>query len=389
MIIPSSPGFLRLSVAGLTIVSACALRAEIAVTANDNKLVLVDGVSTVVKNPPPDTVSIVDLAASPIKVVGEVSGVPSSVIGPPLSVAIAPDESLALITAAMQIDPKDPTKQTEDHRMSVIDLKASPAKVIATLETGKGPAGVSINHQGTLALVANRGDGTISIYSIQDHQVTPAGKLQLGTAASEIDHVVFLPDGKRALATRGGDHLVSILAIDGTKVTPTGRDVRPGLHPYGIDVTPDGAVAVVANDGFGSGDADTISVIDLKADPARVVDTLTVGQTPEGIKVSPDGKLCAVLIENGSNKPKSSPFFNDHAALVVFRVDGTKLTRIGEGAIGHWSQGIAFSRDSHTILVTNMVEKDLQVFRCDGIKLGDTGERIKVSGGPAAIRTAE
>ena len=51
-------------------------------------------------------------------------------------------------------------------------------------------------------------------------------------------------------------------------------------------------MAVVANIGRGGGDNDTVSVIDLQARPPRVVETFTVGQTPEGIKLSPDGKLC-------------------------------------------------------------------------------------------------
>jgi hypothetical protein len=35
-----------------------------------------------------------------------------------------------------------------------------------------------------------------------------------------------------------------------------------------------------------------------------------------------------------------------------------------------------------------MVEKDLQVLEWDGAQLPDTGQRIKVGGGPAAVRTA-
>jgi len=52
------------------------------------------------------------------------------------------------------------------------------------------------------------------------------------------------------------------------------------------------------------------------------------------------------------------------------------------------SQGAAFSPDGKTILVGNMVEKDIQVFSWDGSALKEIG-RLKVSGGPAAVRTAE
>jgi DNA-binding beta-propeller fold protein YncE len=70
-------------------------------------------------------------------------------------------------------------------------------------------------------------------------------------------------------------------------------------------------------------------------------------------------------------------------------VTGKTLSRVGEAPIGRWSQGTAFSPDGKTILVGNMVEKDYWVFQWDGSTPKDTGQRVKVNGGPAAIRTAE
>jgi DNA-binding beta-propeller fold protein YncE len=346
-------------------------------------------VQVAAKNPAPDCVSIIDLSASPPKLVAEVDNVPASVIGPPLSVAVTPDESLALVTACMKIDPADPAKQTEDNRVTVIDLKATPPKVIATLEAGKGPAGISVNRAGTLALVANRGDGSVSIFTINGKTVSSAGKIDIGNAASALGHVAFSPDGKRALVTRDGDNMLTLLNIDGTKVTLAGRDIRTGLRPYPVDFARDGSIAVTSNVGPGNGDADTLGVIDMRANPPRTVDVVLTGQTPEGGKLSPDGKLFAAILQNGSNKPKDSPFYNDFGLLVLYKVDGMKLTKAAEAKIGHWPQGVAFSNDGQTIVATNMVEKDLQVFRWDGTTLKDTGQHIKLKGAPAAIRTAE
>ena len=45
-----------------------AATAQIAVSANDNKIALVDGVNTVPANPPPDTVTVLDIGVSPPKV---------------------------------------------------------------------------------------------------------------------------------------------------------------------------------------------------------------------------------------------------------------------------------------------------------------------------------
>ena len=129
--------------------------AQIAVSANDNKIALVDGVNTVPANPPPDTVTILDIGVSPPKVLGELQA-PSSVVGVPQSVAVSKDESFALVTSAMKVDPADPKKTAPDDRVSVIDLKANPPAVIATLQAGAGVTGVSINPAGTLAITANR-----------------------------------------------------------------------------------------------------------------------------------------------------------------------------------------------------------------------------------------
>jgi len=364
--------------------------AQIAVSANDNKVVNVNGRVTVVKDPPPDTVAIIDLKASPPRVIGEVAA-PVSVVGPPLSVAITPDEGLALVTAAMKIDPADPTKQAPNNQLSVIDLKASPPRVIARLEAGKQPASVSINRQGTLALVSNVGDGTVSIFTIRGKTVAPAGTVEVGGPKAGGGMVAISPDGKTALVSRNADHKVSVLSIDGTRVEYTKRDMTAGVRPVVLDIASNGAFAVVGSlAGAASGDHDSISLIDLTAKPPRVVDTIGVlGATAEGLKISPDSSVVAVVVHNGSNRPKDSPFYNDAGKLVMVRVTGKTLSRVTEAPIGHWSQGVAFSADGKTILVGNMIEKDYWVFEWNGTALRDTGVRIAVKGGAAAIRTAD
>lgn len=361
--------------------------AQLVVSANDNKAVLVDGVNTVVQNPPADTVTVIDLNVAPPRIVGEVAA-PASVVGPPSSVAVAADESIALVTAATKIDPADPKKVVPHNMVSVVDLKASPPAVVASVEAGAGAAGVAINRAGNLALVANRSEGTVSVFTISGKTLAAAGKIQLGDAKSGPSAVVFAPDGKTALVTRDGDNKISVLTVDGSRVEYAKRDVHAGLRPYPLDVSSRGGVSVVGNIGIGGGDADTVSLIDLEAKPARVVDTLTVGQTPEGLKMSPDGRYVAVTVMNGSNKPKSSPFFNDNGLVVVLAVDGKKLSKVAEAPVGHWCQGAAWSKDSKTLLVQCMVEKEIRVFAFDGKEL-KAGAPLKVNGGPAGIATAE
>ena len=375
----------RIALAAAYCIVATPASAQLAVSANDNKQVNTAGVGSVVPNPAPDSVSVIDLSVFPPRVLGEVAA-PASVVGPPSSVAVAPDESFALVSSATKRDPADPAKLVPDNRLSVIDLKG--LKVIQTLEAGAGAAGVAINRAGTLALVANRSEGTVSVFTVAGMTLAPAGKVALGKPDSGPSAVLFTPDGKRALVTRDGDSTISILAVDGAKVTATNRNFHAGMRPYGADITPDGRYVVVGNVGRGQGDDDTVSLIDMSMNPPRTVDTITVGPTAEGVKVSPNGKYAAVVVHNGSACPPTSPFYNAFGKVVLLGISGGRLVKLSEERIGRWSQGSAFSPDSSLLLVQNMVEKDVMVFRIEFDQLRDTMHRIKLPGGGAGVGTA-
>ena len=97
--------------------------AQIALSGNDNKQVLENGTVRTLPNPAPDNVTVLDLSATPPRIVATVQA-PQSVVGPPLSVAITPDERLGLAASAQKIDPANPAAITPDNRLSVIDLRA-------------------------------------------------------------------------------------------------------------------------------------------------------------------------------------------------------------------------------------------------------------------------
>ena len=224
------------------------------------------------------------------------------------------------------------------------------------------------------------------MFTIAGKTLTPAGKINLGDAKSGPSSVAFTPDGKMALVTRDGDNKVSVLTVNGNTVEVSKREIHAGLRPYPLGISPRGDFAAIASVGMGNGDADTISLIDLKAVPPRVVDTVSVGQTPESLTVAPDGKHVVVTVINGSSKPPGSPFLNPNGLAPVFAVENMRFRKVAETKVGRWCQGAAWNKDTTMLLVQCMAEQEIELFKFDGSTLTPAGA-IKVSGGPAGIAT--
>ncbi len=361
-----------------------AARADLMLSANDGHTVLVDGDVKLPSPLVPDTLSVLDVGAYP-PTVRDTIDMPASVVGPPTAIAIARDESFAIATSATKPDPAAPGGIGPDNRVSLIDLTVRPPRIMQTIAAGAGATTVRISPDGQTVLVANRTAGTVSVFGLLEHRLFLRQTLAIGPGTMP-SGLAFLADGSAALLTRQGDHAIEVLRM-GDPVVREPRLITAGVGPYTLDVSPDGAWAAVGNMGRGDGDADTVSLIDLSAAPFRTVQTLTVGRSPEGVRWSPDSKFLAVGLQNGTQKPPSSPFVRDKGVLLMLALDNKQLRRVTEAPTGRWTQGVAFSRDGRTVMVQAMVEHAIQVFRWDGEKLFPANP-IDTVAGPAAIATS-
>ncbi|WP_247459695.1 beta-propeller fold lactonase family protein [Bradyrhizobium sp. 153] len=352
----------------------------------DEKLLWDESGKPVLSAPGKDQVLIVDLASPETpKIIGALP-LKNSVVGPPVNVAIDPSGTVALVADSVDVVKEgDTLKQVLDNKIYVVDLQANPPKLAATLTGGKQPSGLSFSPDGKMALVANRGDNSISVLSVNGTDVKITDTVAMPDSPS---HVTFTPDGKRALVARFPAHKVSMLDIAGDKVTYNKIDLPAGQWPYNVAAAPGGKIALTSdngNAGASDGSVDTTSVIDLEANPPRIIDRVVVGDGPEGLAISPKGDVAVAVILRGSNM-KNAYFYEKNGSISVLKIDGKKVSKTADIEVGGLPEAAVFTPDGKYLLIGNYLTQDFSILKVDGSNITDTGKRFQVPGHPASAR---
>ena len=179
-----------------------------------------------------------------------------------------------------------------------------------------------------------------------------------------------------------------MLDIAGDKVTYNKVDLPTGQWPYNVVVTPDSKLALTSdNGGAGSSDGsvDTTSVIDLEANPPRIIDRVVVGDGPEGLAMSPEGR------SRGRRHParlqhEEGVLLPEERQRLGAKIDGKKVTKTQDIEVGGLPEAAMFTPDGKYLLVGNYMTQDFSILKVNGTKVTDTGKRFKVPGHPASAR---
>lgn len=315
--------------------------------------------------------------------------VENSLFGPPTNLAVTPDNTLGLLANPMAWHADgDQWRPGPGKLLHVIDLSSTPPAMIDTIEVGPQPSGLAISRDGSLVLIANRGDHSISVLAIEGKKVTLLGHVQVDGHPVA---VAFAHDGKHAFFAKMDSHRLGVLSISGREVHyDASADIVTGLVPYNVVVTPDGTLALTVDMGHpnaSDGHADTISVISLADTPPRCIDKIVVDDAPEGIVMSPTGTHAAAIVIQGSNSDHKSWYYHRNGKVVLLKIDGARVTRVSEIEVGALPEGAVFSPDGNYLYVGNFLDSDMSVLKIEGDKLTDTGARIALGGHPAAMRT--
>ena len=385
-------------IAGMGVAFACLLRllsanpadAQLMVVGVDRKFDGAGGKRETLE-PGHDKLLVFDLKdPSAPALVGELA-LENSLVGPPTNLAITPDQGLALVANAVHARRKTdgPGWETAPaDELFVVDLTARPIRVIDTVKVGAQPSGLAIDRTGRFALVANRAGKSITVLSIRGRSVTVADTLPMGDV---VNAVAIAPDGRHALATKLLAHKVAQLSISPEgKLTDDRRDLPVGLYPWNVAITPDGKRALVnsfGTEGGSDGNADSVTVIDLAQNPARVVQHVTVGNAPEGLAISPMGDLAVVTLLQGSyDAPPDAWYRRDNGGVAVLRLMADGVSVAGGSEVGALPESVGMSPDGRFIYAGNFADSTLSILAVGADGAVTRRRDMKLPGPPASLR---
>jgi len=358
----------------------------IMLSGNETKIDLRSGAPKIIDTSERDSISILDFSTFPPKAT-HLTNIPNTVVGPPSNIAITPDGSLALIANSVKADPNDPTKYVPNDEIHLLDLKASPPRILGQVHAGKQPSGISITPDGRSALVANRADGTVTVLQIDGKKVHQTGSIKLGAPEESFSDVAISPKGNLAFVSAQKAGYLAVLQLENDQWRTNAQQISVYGQPYRVVITSDGKIVLTAGTGFGNrADHDAVSVIDAASNPMKTIDYITIGAAPESVEITPNGKVLAVVVMNGSNLAPENPAHGTKGALEILLREGNSFQKKQTLPVGAIPEGVAFTSDGKYIVVQCHPSRELWIFEMKGNSANDTGVRIKVPGMPSSLR---
>ena len=187
-----------------------------------------------------------------------------------------------------------------DGTVSVIDPTTN--FVVATINVGGTPYGVTVRPGGTQVWVANYSGQRVDVIDVSTNTVVTSAGI-----AGNPHSIAFNPSGTRAYVTvpTSADPLAedTVWVFDATLTPPYPMaTIKVGDQPAGLTMRPDGKRLYVAN--YGGSLGNSVSVIDTEPNSAtqnlKIAD-ITVGTGPFGIAFQPDGSR-AYVADRGSDQ---------------------------------------------------------------------------------------
>lgn len=375
---------MRLSLRSVLLLSAFlaggVARADTVVSANDAHSILKDGKQVLPSPLEPDTLSVLAAGKDGVWRVTGSGNVPASVVGPPTGLLVLPGGKTAFVASATTADVAE-GKIVPDDRLSVVDLSGPVPHVVQTVHAAKGVTTMRLTPDGKHVLTANGVSSTLCWFRWDGHHLSDRQVITLPTPGGFTAGVAILPDGRHALVSLWKGDKVFGLSLDGDRVSvdPDPLLLAPGA--WTIRLTPDAHYAAINVLGHGEGKPGEIAMVDASSWPLKIVQRVPVPNAPEGMDISPDGRFLAVVSQNGSAMPPTSPLYHPRGIVTVFGLSDGRLTQLAQAPGTLWPQGLIFSPDGRSVLVQGVMDRTLRTLSWDGTHLKVVGDAPLPGGG--------
>jgi YVTN family beta-propeller protein len=199
------------------------------------------------------------------------------------------------------------------------------------IPVGNDPYAIALTPDGKTAYVVN---GTGTVTPIATATNTPGTPIPVGSNPGPI---AITPDGKTAYVASPSGTVTPIATATNTAGTP----IQAGLNPGPIAITPDGKTAYVLGRGDGGALIPIATATNTPGTPIGVGD-------PDSLAITPDGKTVYVVADvfPGSSAPGPVPGY----VTPVMTATDTAGTPI---QVGDDPDGIAITPDGKTAYVSN------------------------------------
>jgi DNA-binding beta-propeller fold protein YncE len=183
------------------------------------------------------------------------------------------------------------------------------------------------------------------------------------------EKITFDDAGKPVMSLPGKDSVVIVdLANPEEPKIVVSLPLKNSLigPPVNLAITPNGAVALVADAVDIVKDGETLKlvpdnklhVIDMRANPPKLAGTISTGKQPSGLDISPDGKMALVA-------------HRADTSVGVLSIDGTDVKLVDTIAMGDIVAHVAFTPDGKRALAVK--------FSAHKLSLLEVGENAKVT----------
>ncbi|MBS0633892.1 MAG: YncE family protein [Verrucomicrobia bacterium] len=246
--------------------------------------------------------------------------------------------------------------------------------VVATMTTGVNPDALAITPNGHYAYVVNNNNYGIAnqdSVSVLDLRKNVVKTIIYDSSFVEPFRVAISPDGKKAYVANSDGTTLSIIDTKSNEVTGTigGFD-----GPSGVAITPDGKYAYVNNyggsQGVGSGNGNTVSVVDLRTH--AIVEVITVDKAPAALAMSSNSNY--VYSINYVDGTEGS------GTLSIIKTDTNSVVNTVSGFFGPF--GIALTPNCKYAYITNFGSNDFAPF-------GNTVSVVRLGNDPRIVATID